>query len=325
MDDAEAHALVQRACAARSSTSPDDGDSHVVQCSSLLGSVAAGAGPTSAHARQIQRLWGGMGAVYEVTAVGGDGISVNLVIKRVALPASGGALSLGDRRKKKSYQCESCFYETLAPELRAAGCSVPAGLLVERHDDGAVTIVMSKLPGSSRSLGEVEMAAVVAFLARMHSHTWGSRADAAVAKGLQSQGCYWYLDTRPDEWQSMPATGWEGRLRRAAQALDQRLKDDPYQCIVHGDLKSDNMTFSESGEVSLCDFQYSGRACPMKDLAYLTLCCAANEGCSRTASDKYLTMYHSLLAENLAARAEAAPQVDRLRAGLSLAGIPPQR
>ena len=309
MDDTEALALVQRACAA---TGPSLAQEHDA-LAPLLGS----GGPTAARARQIQRLWGGMGAVYSVTAGTADGTSAELVVKRVALPR-GGSLSFGDQRKKDSYQCESCFYETLAAELRAARCSVPAAMLVERHEDGSVTIVMSKLPGCSRSLGEAEMAVVVAFLARMHGHTWGARADAAVAKGLQPQGCYWYLDTRPDEWESMPTRGWEGRLRRAAKALDRRLKDDPHQCIVHGDLKSDNMMFTQGGGVSMCDFQYAGRACPMKDIAYL-LCCAASEGCSRATSEKYLAMYHSHLSDSLAARAEATPQLEQLRAALSLA------
>jgi hypothetical protein len=305
MNDAEALALVQRACAAAgSSTEP------------ALAALLSGGGPTSARTRQIQRLWGGMGAVFSVTAQAADGASAELVAKRVALPS--GSLSFGDQRKKDSYECESRFYETLAPELRAAGCSVPAGLLVERRDDGAVTILMSKLPGRTCSMGPAETETAVAFLTQMHGQTWGPRADAAVASGVQRQGCYWYLDTRPDEWEGMPETGWEGRLRRAAKALDQRLKDDPHQCIVHGDLKSDNMTFTEDGAVSMCDFQYAGRACPMKDVAYM-LCCAASEGCSQAASEKHLERYHSLLSEDLAARGEAPPELESLRAALSLA------
>lgn len=86
---------------------------------------------------------------------------------------------------------------------------------------------------------------VLAWLARMHAEYWGARADAAVAPtpegGLQTQGCYWYLDTRPDEHAAMPTRGWEGRLRLAAKAIDLRLKLDPLQTICHGDAKKENM------------------------------------------------------------------------------------
>jgi len=73
MNDAEALALVQRACAAAgSSTEP------------ALAALLSGGGPTSARTRQIQRLWGGMGAVFSVTAQAADGASAELVAKRVA-------------------------------------------------------------------------------------------------------------------------------------------------------------------------------------------------------------------------------------------------
>ena len=326
MDDADALAIVERACAAGSgAAAPLDPALEALRRDGVSGVTV----------RQIQRLWGGMGAVYSLVAQTAGGGSAELVAKRVALPS--GALSFGDQRKKDSYACEACFYESLAPELRRAGCGVPAGLLVERRDDGSVTIVMSKLAGRSRSLGAAETATAVGWVARMHACTWGARADAAVAKGLQAQGCYWYLDTRPDEWESMPERGWQGRLKHAAKALDRRLKHDPSQCCVHGDLKADNLCFAGQA-VAMCDFQYCGKACPTKDLAYL-LCCAADEGCSRQSSEKsathhlapvdlvaerlvgcrYLAMYHTLLSEGLSSRGEPAPALESLRAALDLA------
>jgi hypothetical protein len=89
----------------------------------------------------------------------------------------------------------------------------------------------------------------------MHAEYWGARADAAVAPtpegGLQTQGCYWYLDTRPDEHAAMPTRGWEGRLRLAAKAIDLRLKSDPLQTICHGDAKKENMLLTVPAPV-LC-------------------------------------------------------------------------
>ena len=54
---------------------------------------------------------------------------------------------------------------------------------------------------NSTSLSPSRTAAAIDFLARMHGYTWGaSRADAAVAGGLQAQGGSWHLDVRQKEW-----------------------------------------------------------------------------------------------------------------------------
>lgn len=39
--------------------------------------------------------------------------------------------------------------------------------------------------------------------------------------------CYWHLDTRPDEHRRMSGSGWMGRLKLAARAIDLRLKAVP--------------------------------------------------------------------------------------------------
>ena len=195
MDEVEALALMERVCAAwaeRSSAAVGAAPAGAasITIDPTLSALLAQSSASSVKVRQLQRLWGGMGAVLECQAnFTGSVLSAELIVKWVALP--GGALSFGDQRKKFSYECESRFFETLADELRReAGCSVPAGLLVDRWGDGSINIVMSKLPGRSRSLGDAELGAAIEFLARMHGHTWGAaRADEIVARGLQQQGC----------------------------------------------------------------------------------------------------------------------------------------
>ena len=185
----------------------------------------------------------------EVRAETSSECSALVIVKKILLPD--GVLSVGDQRKKDSYECESRFYETMAAQLRQAGCSVPTGLLVGRSP-GTINIVMSKMSGSATSAGlkpeqqqdaaeklaaqyqeygqkvyssesdepdgnctglsPSRTAAAIDFLAKLHGHTWGSaRADSGVARGLQSQGGHWYLDTRLDVWAAMPTLGWEGR------------------------------------------------------------------------------------------------------------------
>ena len=139
-------------------------------------------------------------------------------------------------------------------------------------------------PYPQGSTAAADLKAAIDWLATMHALYWGdARADAAVASGLNPQGTYWYLDTRPDEYDKMPTDGWEGRLKLAAKAIDERLKADPHQTIVHGDAKNANMYFNpgaggdETPRVSVYDFQYCGKANPMKDLAYLVTCSASKE------------------------------------------------
>jgi hypothetical protein len=111
------------------------------------------------------------------------------------------------------------------------------------------------------------------WLAKFHALNWGrEKAEKTVAEdGLQRQGGYWYLDTRPDEHSAMPHSGMEGRLRLAARAIDARLKEDTYQTIIHGDAKGANIVF-HNGVVGFYDFQYCGLASPAKDLAYFLAC-----------------------------------------------------
>ena len=59
------------------------------------------------------------------------------------------------------------------------------------------------------------------------------------------------MDTRADEFDAMPTRGWEGRLRLAARAIDERLKADPMQSVVHGDPKDANFYFAAGGSAQI--------------------------------------------------------------------------
>lgn len=133
---------------------------------------------------------------------------------------------------------------------------------------------MTELEGSSNHRGDAD-AAFVKWLACLHAMYWGARADDASSPtggGLQAQGCYWHLDTRPDEHNRMKSLGWLGRLKLAARAIDLRLKEDTMQSVCHGDAKGANIVYgtNDAGEAVplVYDFQYSGKAAVTKDLAY---------------------------------------------------------
>jgi hypothetical protein len=150
-------------------------------------------------------------------------------------------------------------------------------------------------------------------MATLHAATWGEKADYYVKEeGLQAIGSYWHLDTRPSEHESMPRKGWEGRLKRAARAIDERLKRDPFQCCVHGDMKEANMLFSTNNSVGIYDFQYCGRAPPTVDLAYFFCVAVGN------ANDEYLEFYHEHLVRVLDISCKR-PSLIQLKESLSIA------
>lgn len=107
-------------------------------------------------------------------------------------------------------------------------------------------------------------------------------------------GSYWYLDTRPDEHADMPQYGWQGRLKRAARAIDNRLKRDSMECIIHGDPKEANILWDHDGEVAMCDFQYCGKGPPTRDVAYFLCTSTYPED-----EDELLKLYYKELIKQL--------------------------
>jgi thiamine kinase-like enzyme len=134
--------------------------------------------------------------------------------------------------------------------------------------------------------------------------------------GLQRHGNYWHLATRPDEHSSMSSRGWEGRLKRAAKAIDRCLQRDKMQCLIHGDPKSENIMImttksttttssaspssssSKLPAAAFYDFQYCGQGTPTQDLAYFlcSTCDIEND------EDELVTYYHSRLVNELQVR-----------------------
>jgi len=232
--------------------------------------------PDSCTITTLCSLWGGMGHIYR--------IGTCLIVKHICLPQKQ-SLSRGDQRKKDSYQVEANFYEHVAPILDTE-LKLPRSYLVDRDYKGGMIIAMSNIDHESPSFGDWSyIQAVLRWLATLHGRTWG-KADKMVQLGLQPMGSYWHLDTRPDEHDSMPDTGWEGRLKMAARAICDRLQRDSMQCIIHGDCKDANVLY-DKGKVTMCDFQYCGKACPAVDLVYF-FCSSVGTSDEERALEYYL-------------------------------------
>mmetsp|Transcript_29587 Transcript_29587/g.48824 ORF Transcript_29587/g.48824 Transcript_29587/m.48824 type:complete len:321 (-) Transcript_29587:26-988(-) len=226
----------------------------------------------------IARLWGGMGQVYRVSSKDGDFVVKYMDPRRVS------SSSIGDQRKLDSYVVESTFYRDYCEDLISKGVGLARFLHVER--EGNRTILCLSVLENAPNDDYYEL--VLEWLAHFHAATWQSEC-----RGLQEIGTYWHLDTRPDEWDGMSSCGWEGRLKRAARAIDEFLKDETsIQSCVHGDVKDANVMW-DGHAVAMCDFQYVGRGCPLKDLCYFL--------CSNGVADdeEYVDVYYQKLCSKI--------------------------
>jgi len=257
----------------------------------------------------VQNLWSGLGNITEVTISTVAGKHA-MIVKNIGLPSDPDDFE--QQRDHSSYGVEARFYDQgHAHRLCNAGAQCPLPLCIESAKDGSLSICMTRLPGLSCAggAGKAEVQAALSWLARLHSMYWGNeRADDAVRTGLHAQGCYWNLDARRLELARTPTEGLEGRLRLAASAVHTRLKADSLQTICHGDPKDANIIGVGDGSVGFCDFQWTGKAPPTKDLAYCLACGA--DSLTFEEESCYLEHYHRELTICLNAQGDRVPNFD---------------
>lgn len=193
---------------------------------------------------RIQTLWSGYGEVFRVALDGG--IAPTAIVKHVKPPrAARGTTS--DRRKRRSYDVEAVFYRDFASRLPGR----TARLYGDRVRDDEWLFVLEDL-GDRRT---PSLPDCLAWLASFHRTFMSDRGD-----GLWPTGTYWYLETRIEEVVTDLAR---------ARALDHQLAGASYQTLVHGDAKEENFCIAPDGEIAAYDFQYVGRGCGIRDVAYL--------------------------------------------------------
>ncbi|UII31095.1 phosphotransferase [Fulvivirga ulvae] len=242
----------------------------------------------------VQTLWSGYGEIKRYFLAGGEYPSV--IVKHIQFPDTGrhpGGWNtpLSHQRKLRSYEVERMWYQEFAGQMTNASCKVPHGyhaleagneLLLIMEDLNAKGFHIRREPDNV-SLGDAR--SCLSWLAHFHARFIG-----VAPQGLWPVGTYWHLDTRPDEWERMQNIP----LKHAAKGIDARLKNARYQTLVHGDAKLANFCFGQSGKVAAVDFQYVGRGCGMKDVAYLISSCFDEVDCEKY-EDELLNHYFQQL------------------------------
>lgn len=251
----------------------------------------------------LQELWSGYGQIIRVRLDGGNVDTV--IVKEVHPPRAfkqprGWNTDASHLRKLESYRVEAAWYRDWAAELKSP-CRVAMPLWIDSAGDDH-TFVLEDLDAvgfSSRrerlTLDDVKVG--LRWLAHLHATFMG-----AVATDLWSTGTYWHLGTRQEEWDAMPEAD---PLKSLAAAIDSKLSTAKHQTIVHGDAKVANFCWPDTSghvaadsvaadSVAAVDFQYVGRGCGVKDVAYFMGSCLSDQECQQH-SDSLLDSYFDSL------------------------------
>ena len=251
----------------------------------------------------IQSLWSGYGQIVRLDLSGGSHSSV--ILKHIKLPDTGNHprgwnTDLSHQRKIRSYQVETHFYQRYA-EHCSSNSIVPDCLAVSTLENETV-LVLTDLDAAGfdvrkNTVETQDIYACLNWLANFHATFLNSKTD-----GLWECGTYWHLDTRPDELAALDDIA----LRKAAPLIDQKLKQCRYQTLVHGDAKLANFCFrpnsssvNPSSKIAAVDFQYVGRGCGMKDVAYFIGSCLNEDEC-KAMQNQLLDYYFAVLVDRVA-------------------------
>lgn len=241
----------------------------------------------------VQTLWSGYGEIKRYVLA--DGKYESVIVKHIQLPDQskhprGWNTPLSHQRKLNSYQVERKWYQQYASQTDTF-CKVPTSYhAVEK--DAELLLIMEDLDASGFSIrmSPEEMTLdhaknCLRWLAYFHAKFIGVEPN-----GLWPIGTYWHLDTRPDELEKMG----NKPLKAAAKGIDTRLNDSTYQTLVHGDAKLANFCFAANGDVAAVDFQYVGRGCGMKDVAYFISSCFDEEDCEKYENELLSSYFNQL-------------------------------
>jgi Ser/Thr protein kinase RdoA (MazF antagonist) len=120
-------------------------------------------------------------------------------------------------------------------------------------------------PSSNSGYNLSQAKSCLDWLASFHAAFWEVDTD-----GVWETGCYWHLETRPDEFEQID--GEWADLKSAAAFIDRELKGNSgkFRTLCHGDFKSANIVHTADGtKCAAYDFQYVGKGYGVKDVAYL--------------------------------------------------------
>lgn len=267
----------------------------------LLDTVVRISGAKRAHfIDDVQSLWGGYGRILRLE-LELNTARVSVIVKSVRPPQisahqASTPAGFAHRRKLRSYEIEHHFYHTWAQQLDER-CRVAQVIALDRnHDEFLFVLEDLDAAGFTRrsyAPREQEIAACLAWLASFHARFMGQNEHQ-----LWPVGCYWHLETRPEEFEALS----DSPLKAAASYFDRRLRNAQFQTLVHGDAKVENFCFAgpskPSAPVAAVDFQYVGSGPGIRDVMYLLSSCLDQKSAASSTAH-YLDIYFNELQQAL--------------------------
>ncbi|MDG5816762.1 phosphotransferase [Chitinispirillales bacterium ANBcel5] len=248
--------------------------------------------------RNIQTLWSGYGQILRLQLK--NATTDQVIVKHIRYPDAKAISSpTSHNRKMRSYQIELRWYQQFASNCNQY-CRIPC-CLGTHAEQSEIVVVLEDLTDSGfskqhRSANQQIAQTGLRWLAHFHAAFMAEKP-----RGLWKTGTYWHLATRKEELNRLG----DQSLKKAALAIDTKLRQSPFQTIVHGDAKLANFCFSKNGKsVAAIDFQYVGGGCGMKDVAYFLDSCFPEATCERLVKPM-LDYYFSVLRKALLLRNKA--------------------
>lgn len=210
----------------------------------------------------IHALWSGCGSIIKANIDGQD-----VVIKHTYVPDSLKhrhiiQTDIAKHRKAKSYAVEMDFYQFITAAL-PAHIDVPE-LIWSASSDFSNTLVFKDFSFSDFVTPEIASLAdikeIITWLARFHG-TFLGVSSPLIEQKLWSQGGYWHLATRPDEYRKMA----DCPEKIHAAQMDTIITNSPFKTLIHGDAKLANFALNQQMVIGY-DFQYVGKGIGLQDV-----------------------------------------------------------
>ena len=250
---------------------------------------------------RIQNLWNNYGTLSRIYLSGSSRFE-SVIVKHIQIPQQdahpkGFTSSFSKQRKIKSYQVETHWYLEYN-HIIANSVDSPTPRCLDAFNSGSELFLLLEdlsTRGFSKRIYNTswnDITVVLRWLAHFHAQFLTCAPD-----GLWQCGTYWHLATRPEEYNNIRNTN----IHTAASFIDAKLQGCSFQTFVHGDAKLANFCFyPDRSKVAAVDFQYVGRGCGMKDVAYFVGSCLNEQQCKQE-EQSILNFYFSQLRSHLSA------------------------
>tara|TARA_B100001063_G_scaffold225295_1_gene233988 strand:+ start:1593 stop:2549 length:957 start_codon:yes stop_codon:yes gene_type:complete len=220
----------------------------------------------------LTSLWSGCGSIVECRLD-----NVPCVIKAIKIPNHINHPKIKQskfalKRKQQSYHVEYHFYKLYSHHLPKTAKSIACVNAINCGDEYALVFKNFTQFGFTQAIS-LHIKPILKWLAHFHAFNLNKQHDE-----LWGQGCYWHLNTRPDEFNAlMSNTNNEFDIKVVAKKLAYQLKHAKYKTLIHGDAKLANFAVNSNNEIRGYDFQYTGAGVGIVDVMYFMTSCFSCE------------------------------------------------